>query len=321
MVDVSEEMLNKAKARLKTLSDAWVAGVCQGDTLDLTTGNAVIASHTACHAWVTQAYGKKCWNSDGAYYYDPWNKKYSANAEDFLVLSCHTKVRSKNVCSGEATDFLVRWMANESPFKEFILNRDDDASLTEGGVVLLCGPNGLTLSQCMWVCKVLRLITEGAQGADAFMTLVKGGVDGMLAVYISQYVRTLKGAVFGYTGLYGHMTVLSHETSVVGMMQRNLNPKATCTSNVFTAITKSIPATFDADKQPRTKIEGFCKPFKKPDGWGGFTTGVGADEAAFIAHALEWQAQLSVCLPGAKPVEEVVCQMPDSNTIFLAVDL
>jgi hypothetical protein len=154
------------------------------------------------------------------------------------------------------------------------------------------------------------------------MTLVKGGVDGMLAVYISQYVRTLKGAVFGYTGLCQHMTVLSLETSVVGMMQRNLNPRATTTANVFKAIEKSVPRNFVEDRNPRVKIEGFCKPFKKPDGWGGFTTGVGADETTFIAHALEWQTQLSVCLPGAvEPVQEAPPQMPDSNTIFLAVDL
>lgn len=332
MVEVSEKVLDDCKSWLIATSKAWTAGVCKGKTVYIDgkeEGKDIAMGHTACHSWVTSSFGKVCLQSKNEeYYWNDWNTPYSANARNFLTLNCHSKVRSKTVCSPEATDFLVLWMAKESPFSQFVLNRDDDRSLTEGGVILLCGPDGLTLSQAVWVCKVLRFITEGAKAADTFMTLVKGGVDPMLAVLVASHVRSIKGAVFGYTGVEGHSTVFSayyyqkNAEPLLGLLTRTLNPKASNTTEVF--------QNPEGIKVPRLekatdKIKSFCKPFKKSDGWGGYVQGVGADASDLVTRVLQWQAELGQLLPDYDATFPPVLQpdppMPDSNTVYLELDL
>ena len=170
------EVVETSKKWLKVNSADWEGGVCRGDTVYTDTGLCVFEAHSACHSWVTYAFGKACFGKGGGYYQN-WDRKYVEGARAFLTLSCHSKVRTAHNCSDEASDFLIDWIANESPFSEFVLNRDDPDSLHEGGVILLCGPGGLTLSQTMWVCKVLRFTVEGGSASETFMALVKGGVD------------------------------------------------------------------------------------------------------------------------------------------------
>lgn len=328
MVDVSPDLLQKCKDDLVAMSAKFNGNsqdVCKGKTVyadGKDAGKDVARNHTACHSWIGYAYNTACGiGSD-------WGKAYKKDARNFLVLSCHSKVRSKNVCSAEASDFLVRWMANDSPFSQFILNRDDTDSLTEGGVVLLCGPDGLNISQAYWVCKVLRFTTEGAKAAETFMTLVQGGVDPMLAVLVASHIRTIKGATFGYTGLHGHSTVFGQDycyrtgdyttsVDIVGLVSRSLNDKPTSTSTVFSAPKKSkVKAVID----PTAKIKGFCKPYKKDDGWGGKVEGVGADATELVKRVLAWQEEL-----GIPTIEALIADtpppMPDSNTVYLELDL
>lgn len=321
MPDVSDKVLQDCKDWLIKESGTWQTGVCRGKCVYLD-GKHLQEGHQYCHSWVTSGYTA----ATGVGGWEAWDKEYSKTAQPFLTLSCHSKVRSRTVCSPEACDFLVLWMARESPFKEFILNRDDEKSLTEGGVILLCGPGGLPLAQAMWVCKVLRFITEGGKAADTFMTLVKGGVDGMLAVLVASHVRTIKGTTFGYTGPYGHMSVVSPgyeggKVSVAGFLSRNLHPRPKNTLSVFSApkgVTKDVTA-------PEAKIKGFCKPFKKPDGWGGFITGEGADAESLVNHVLEWEKELKETLKPPTMVERVVAaakkKMPNKDTVYLDLDL
>lgn len=328
-MEISEKLLEvveKSKKWLIASSAAWGAdrgGVCRGNAVYADTGLQVIVPHSACHSWVTYAFGKACFGNGGAHYHK-WGLEYVEGASAFLTLSCHSKVRSANVCSDEASDFLIDWIANESPFSEFVLNRDDPVSLHEGGVVLLCGPGGMTLAQTMWVCKVLRFTVEGGSASEAFMTLVKGGVDPMLAVYVASHVRSIvNGATFGYTGLENHSTVINTDTDIVGMMQRNLNPKAYSTHEVFIRDKSAMPKKFTADKNGSTQVKGFCKPMKKSDGWGGFVDSVGANGDAFIQQTLAWQDQFKYCLlPSLSTlVPEDVLALPDLNTVYLDLDL
>lgn len=326
MVDVSEAALDACKKWLIDQSKKWTGGVCKGATANLD-AKPICEGHTACHSWVSAAYRTYCFNQSSDYY--NWDCKYKAGAKNFLTLTCHSKVRSKTVCSPEACDFLILWMARESPFSQFILNRDDIQSLTEGGAILLCGPDGLTLSQAMWVCKVLRFITEGAKAADTFMTLVKGGVDPLLAVLVASHVRSIKGAVFGYTGVEGHSTVFNgyyaaKKEPILGLLTKTLNPNAANTTQVFKNPdgVKIPPELLNAT----TKIKGFCKPFKKSDGWGGTIQGDGADATDLVTQVLQWQAELGGLLPDYDATFPPVLQpdppsMPDSNTVYLELDL
>lgn len=328
MVEVSDKVLDDAKKWLVEKSKTWTTGVCLGQCVDMSGKYLAGKDYGACHAWLRTPFSALKKTRDKTNYDWATADDYAENAKPFLTMTCHSKKRSKNICSGEACDFLVLWMAKESPFSQFILNRDDDKSLTEGGVVILCGPGGVTHAQCMWICKVLRFITEGAKAADVFMTLVKGGVDPMLAVLVASYVRTMNGATFGYTGLEGHSSVFgAYEGTpagvVYGLLTRNFEPKSVNTRTVF-----SKPKNLKTGKteNPGTKIKGFCKPVTKSDGWGGMVKGDGADASELITRVLQWQAELVSVLPdydGTLPpiIQPDPPQMPNENTVYLELDL
>lgn len=316
---VSEKLLSKSKDWLLETTKAWQTGVCKGKCVELDEAlfdEPLYPPHTACHSWVTYSFKKAMGK---AQLYGGWNDKFDKNSRNFLTLSCYGRSRHANI-SQEASDALVLWMARESPFSQYVLNRDDEKSLTEGGVVLLCGPDGLTLTEAMWVCKVLRFPTEGGKAAETFLALLQGGVDGMLAVYIASHIRSVKGATFGYTGLEGHSTVFStniynglERIDLVALYKRKTNRFAENTAVLFHS-----PATYKLSgklKNPAAVVKGFCKPFKKPDGWGGFITGEGADAEALVKHALEWQGQIEKLIT-PEPVG-----LPDASTVYLELDL
>lgn len=328
MVDVSPDLLAKSKEWLQKAAPAFRTCVCKGMATTLDKFGDFAGAHTACHSWVTSAFCKVALDKGDSYYLQSWDLPYTKNAKPFLVLNVYGRTRAKaSKISEKDSDFLVRWMAHESPFSEFILNRDDDETLCEGGVILLCGPGGLTLPQSMWVCKVLRFITEGDKAAQVFRTLVEGGVDGMLAVYIASHIRAVKGAVFGYSGVYPHMSVVgggynadAYKELPIGMFQRRIKKNAKSSADVFEADPASYPRGFKI-VDPATKVKGFCKPFKKPDGWGGFVEGEGVTDKEIIERALEWQRELSVCLRPEEVPPEPVVKMPDSSTVYLDLDL
>ena len=142
---------------------------------------------------------------------------------------------------------------------------------------------------------------------------------------MSSYVRSiLPGAVFGYTGLENHSTVVDTDTDIVGMMQRNLNPNASSSQDVFIRDKSIMPKGFKADTAGSTTVKNFCKPMKKSDGWGGFVDSKGSNGDAFIASTLAWQDQFKDCIqpstftlvPKTLPVS-----VPDLNTVYLDLDL
>lgn len=307
MVKVTKEVLDKCKKALIKHSAEWNYGVCEGLVGDILTGSTRDGGNTACHAWVSNAFRAIKENRYGG-----WSKPYSEGAKPFLILDCHTQPgRTTISCTRKAADFLILWMARESPFSEYVLNRDDEESLLKGGVILLCGPGGLTHAETVWICKVLRFKTEGLKAADNFMELVKGGVDGMLAIYVASLVRTKSGATFGYTGPEGHSTVIDLGTSVAGFVTRKLNKNASCTAEVFGY---GRSGSF-------TKVKDFCKSIRKPDGWGGTTTGEGATD--LVERVLEWQEKEfgDLLKPASVSKSLDSSKSPTGSTVYLEVDM
>ena len=82
-----------------------------------------------------------------------------------------------------------------------------------------------------------------------------------------------------------------------------------------------LPKSSAVGREASETIKGFCKPYKKPDGWGGFVLGVGANKDTFIQSVLEWQEQFKDCLLPAVPIEEIMANMPNLNTVYLDLDL
>jgi len=310
---VSDKVLADAKKKLNEMTASWVYGVCQGTCLDLT-GEEMVTPHTACHSWVGYAYDKvrQEWG---------WSTEYVKGAKPFLVLSCHSKKRSAKICSGEAVDAIILWMARESPFSRFVLNRDDEDSLLNGGIILLCGPGALTQAQAMWVCKVLRYSVEGGKALDTWLTLYKGGVNPLLAVLVCSYVRTIKGATFGFTGVEGHSTVFNSYpegvADVTSLLAGKINPAATDTWGVFNNGTEKKSSK---KVLPSVVIKSFCKPYQKDDGWGGKIDGDGAEGPEFVRRVLEWQRENEPA-GTTSPPPPLPPSQPTSSTVYLELDM
>lgn len=301
------EVLSKCKEILVEESATWKEKVTRGYTLSLDGKEIAGRGYSACHAWVHHTYAERCFENSGARY-GSYAQAYKEKYENFLTLTCHSKVRSKGICSVEAHEAIILWMASdECPFHQFVLNRDDEESLLNGGLIILCGPDGATLAQTMWMCKVLRYGVEASNALDTWLVLKKGGVNPLLALYVASQIRTLKGAEFGYTGFETHSTVFSdYGFNPKGLLTGEAHPQATSTAEVFGATTEAKASTV---------VKGFCAPYKKSDGWGGYVTGSGATADDLVKKVLEWQQSLEESF---KPKRN---KAPSKDAVFLELDL
>ena len=291
---VSKEVLEKVKKALKTETEDWSGdGVCNGNCYALD-GELIGLGHTACHSWVTHTFHRLC----GHY----WSPQYKKDAKPFLTASCFST--DGIYCSEEAAQFLVLWIARESLFSEYVLNRDDTDSLLKGGLILACGPGGLTPAEAMWVLKVFRLITEGGKGPDTFMELVKGGVDPMLALFTASNIRAVSSDLYNYTGPEGHSSVFTRGVSLKNLVMKVHDKGSTETSALFYEDERRV----DGEPLSRTVVKGFCKPFIRDDGWGGKIAGSGVSGEDLIRQCLEWQKTL-------------IPDKPDLSGKFIDVDL
>ena len=340
MPDVSDAALAKVKKKLLSLNKNWTGGVCEGAWFELNGDVGGGEGYGACHAWVSQAFMAQCFppykpGGYGFYGYEKkpeakpgnklwynvnagYNQQYRDDAKTIIIGTCHSKQRSKNVCSEEAHEELILWLASkDNPLSEFVLNRDDRDSLLNAGLIILCGPGGATCAQAMWMCKVLRYAVEGAKAVDVWFKLKQGGVDPLLALLVATHVRTIKGATFGFTGPEAHSTVFSRnvKTDIPRLMQRVPNLHATCTSDVF--------IEQKGAKETPLPFQKFLKPTKKSDGWGGTVDGVAWDQDEFVRQVLKWQEEMTgkaVEIPPPPPPPVEVWK-PSRNTEFLELDM
>ena len=181
--------------------------------------------------------------------------------------------------------------------------------MTEDGAIILCGPDGASPAQAMWMCKILRYCTEGSTSIDTWYTLYKAGVNPLLATLVCTHITCLKGAEFRDSKVCDHVAVFSRDAdkvNLVDLTQGVNNPKAIATSSLFAVNAKGLV-------NPVEKIRDFCRPFKKPDGWGGFVRGNGADKESLIKNVLEWQQEIE---KGIEPPK-----MSDSSSVYLDLDL
>lgn len=330
MLDVSKfvtnELLAAAKKRLHAITAGWTGGVCNGTCMDLEGGETLGAAHTACHSWVGYAFASI--KTEGKNRYGvTWDTAYPKGAKNFLTLTCHSKKRSARICEEDAVEGIIKWFAHESPWSEFILNRDDEKSL-EDGAILLCGPDGLSHAEAMWICKVLRYSTEGSKSLESWLTLYKAGVNPVLAVLVCTYVQPVKGATFGFTGVDGHVSVFGQyngpSPDLRSIVEMKINKNAPTTGALFACGGQPIP-TKTHKGSVNEIIKSFCKPVMKDDGWGGKIAGAGADTTDFVNRVLAWQAELTgedvpapvVAEKAAKPA----AKKPGKNTVFLEMDM
>jgi hypothetical protein len=308
MVDVSNKLLADAKEELKKYTAKWGGGLCYGTTWGLD-GKMLYDGHGACHSWLTCGYAlasgsTKTWNFSQS-------SELPKSAKDFLFINCHSAKKSK--ASPEATKAALVWLARESPYAKYFLNADDDESLDDGAIIL-CGPNGATLTEAMWMAKFLRYGTEGAKALDSWYALYKAGVNPFLAAFVASHASVVKGSSFGYGSVTGHVQIFTGSPDYKKLLAGD--------GDRYAASTWSMFGSSGSRTDGSNKVAGFCKPVKKSDGWGGTVDGAAADEKDFVQRVLEWQQELEgkaaakdQGVPAAKK------KMPGKKDQFLELDL
>ena len=292
---VSEEVLKKCKKKLLELTNSWDArstGLCHGDVYRLSGDYFCESGHGACHSWVT-AGGQFRGSSDSA-----------------LVLNCHPRERCK--CKRESADAYALWLARESPFSRFILNRDDTDSLLNGGLIIYTGgKDGATINETLWICKSLRYATEGAKALDVWKELVDEGVDPLLSVVVCTFVSNIKNRQFYPSSVTTHCAVFLNyigqaPCDAENLLRRHHNPDANSSYTLYGKENAFIEGATFAD---------FCKPVIKDDGWGGKITSLGSTKDYFIQEVLKWENTIRE--EHGIPKNNV----PNSSTVYLDVDL
>jgi hypothetical protein len=309
----SKAVMESVKAQLVEMSEKWDHGVTMGLAIAMDGEELNGRDYTACHAWLPHSYTNQCFVSGYG-----WDRAYKDTAKNFLCLTAHSKLRSKGICKVSSHEAIILWLASdESPVSQFILNRDDRDSLLNGGAIILCGPDGATLSQAMWICKVLRYAVEGSQSLDTWHELYKAGVNPLLALVVATFVRKVTGATFGYTGPENHVSVFRVEYGTPNfpydpaeIMKGVFNPIATCTAEVFAAPSKGC----------HLPLEDFCRPIQVSDGWGGTADSVASSKVEFIERVKQWEKSLQ---KKEGPLVDRVAKpkRPTKNTVYLEVDM
>lgn len=207
---VSEKVLDKAKKWLLEKSKTWRTECTRGQAWSTDGKYLEGKGYNVCHAWVQQAHN----DLYGTDRYGDYNSKISKNEkEHFLVLTCHSKTRTKSNISSEAHDAFILWLAGPtSPFSKYILNRDDPESLCNGGAVILVGPqSGASLAEAMWICKVLRYPTENGCSLEVWYGLYRAGVDPILAIAVcGLYGKKKNDNYYVKDGGNGHCLVFNY---------------------------------------------------------------------------------------------------------------
>lgn len=308
MPDVSPEVLEKCQQLLIKKSKTWTASVTMGVGCNLKGEVLYGEGYNQCHAWVSTAF-----------------RRFRQSKENFLVLSCHSKVRSKGICSAEAHEGIILWMASDDcPFSKYILNRGDKDSLLNGGVVIYCGEDGASENQALWICKVLRYGVEGSNALDVWHYLHKGGVNALLAIYIATYIRTVRGATFGFSGAEGHSAVFSG--GYWGSYTAGANAKDCVIGKPYDKPSNTTEVFWSGKDHGKTEID-FIKtltePVKKSDGWGGTVAGNAADQDVILKRVLEWQRKIEAEIAAEGGIGDRVKQLlkPGKKTVFLEMDL
>ena len=285
---VSEEILDKAKKWLLRQSKTWNTGCTRGQAWS--TGGKYLAGehYDACHAWVQHAHSDLYGT---AYTYGDYNTKISKNKnEHFLVLTCHSKTRTKSNISPEAHDAFILWLAGPtSPFSKYILNRDDPESLCNGGAVILVGPQSdASLAEAMWICKVLRYPTENGCSLEVWYGLYQAGVDPILAIAVCGLYSKKENNYYIKDGGNGHCHVFSYYNDgiPVSCILSNKPPETNASSTFLVLGSKEECKDWAALNK---ELDLLHKTTTVSDGWGGKQTFKGSSLEDIIKAVLETQ--------------------------------
>ncbi len=340
-IKIDTKVLDKIKADLTNLTETSFQGVCNGFTSTL--DGKQTRGHTACHSWISNVFYPMTETPPGSYSYSyKWDAPLKKDAKDFLVASCHSPENSN--ASKEATGAAILWLASDdSPFGQWVVNRDDPEHLKNSGLIVLCGPNGASHVQVMWMCKFLRYATEGAKSLDTWHTLYKAGVNPILAALVATYIgdksasKFISAPVYAHCEVFGASGMRNTEPNLKNVMDFTFNPDAADTFSLFSGKPEKIGKKGAAEAGPfkfdKSKITDMTKTMVADDGWGGKITSNGVSADDLVKNVLAWQEELGGWIPGARfqsrtefqaefamDAQEVL-PLPTATTVYLDLDL
>lgn len=190
-------------------------------------------------------------------------KKTPVNNEG--ASSCYTR----KVSPQEAAEAFTKWMCEESPWRDYILN-DDWRQVVHGGAIIdtkACGRNNL-----LAICKLLRTKYEDTWRVKTWHDLTQKGVHPMVALIVSQCVHNnLQGSNYGggkYFPYHTHNSCFYAPLNEEQMEALFQDPIPKCDTNWTCA---AVLKQSECRESPYFNLAGVqTKKVKVPDGWGGY---------------------------------------------------
>jgi hypothetical protein len=250
--DISEKCWDAAMKRASD-PNTWKTDISAGSYFD-SEGNAFgSSSGYICHAFMLY--------------------RGASNDEPFVFVN-DTKL-SKNQSEEALVRKYYKYICQESPFRNFVLNNDNIDQLVNGGAIIDCRAAGS--NETLWICKAMRYPVEEPYRVKYWDELTTFGVHPMLALCVASCVTPK----FTDSGGQTHASVFCPPTTKEELKALFVDhlPDAKnwytrsdtdfCTTRVFVSTSNLMWNRWEQHILPLPKHGGIQK--KVPDGWGGYT--------------------------------------------------
>jgi hypothetical protein len=177
--------------------------------------------------------------------------------------------------NAEANEAFTKWMCEESPWRDYILN-DDWHQVMEGGAIIdtqACGSNNL-----LTICKLLRTKYEDTFRVPIWYNLVQKGVHPMIALIYSNNTNSNQNA---YSHTHNSSLYVPTTPQQMELLFQDKIPKCDkgwdCKEVLGGGSSVGLIPTKAAAP----------KKIKKPDGWGGYIETTEAGDPSELIETLK----------------------------------
>lgn len=268
---VTKESLEAGLKYTEEAPKLWRNGPCAGVIFNKD-GKEVKSAKSGdiCHYWVRPGHAR-------------------GNAE--LIASATSEKRRSH---GDADVEFMKYILNDNPIGQFIVNKDDLSSITNGAILIDAKDAGY--ERTLWLCKVFRYCVEEPYRVKTWNSLVNLGVEPLMALIVAS-VYSSSMLPEAYTS---HATVFANPKSQDDLAEAYKKRHEPRDSGEYDAeLCKNEYNVFYGNKKGWSDgVGNFFKAMKVrqekiPDGWGGFTyKTVGQTFEDFAKYLIDLTAQV-----------------------------
>lgn len=236
ILPISQQARDKISEVISLYPKAWINPAperpCAYSTVDRVTGSWERKGHhkgSACHSGL-------------------WGVGFSE-----IVVNGH-----KDTVQGQFPEF-IKWVANEAPFSNAVLNKDNDKEIVNQGAVIdtsLVGKGGV-----LWLCKAFRYAFEEPDCVRHWYSLRDGGLEDGLQAFIGASIVNKEGLP---RPVRTHCSLFSYDTPE---NIKSFYDKVLTWKNEDSREVSMINLKYAADNWGSLAF----KEVSVSDGWGGFT--------------------------------------------------